>query len=313
MNTFMGQQFVVEPDGHLIPKLNSITTFHTLVLDGGQIHYNNNIAGTIKAATIILNGGSLKSGNAATGRSLIFNSGALAGNGRIDILGNSSGSGTGVVQFGNGVDTTEFSGVFDVHDNGTLDLSAIATNEASFGIRLSGTGCYYNDANVAVATLEIDGEFIRAGTYAYADFSAARQAFLVKTGGTITVLSDPYTAWAKTYALVGGQFGDDDLDGLSNIAEYGLGGNPTNASDIGFVPTFGTASNGFEYVHAERSAPGNGVRYTVEASGALVAPAWTTNGVERIGVGILDAEFNSVTNRVSTELRAVQFIRLKIE
>ena len=45
----------------------------------------------------------------------------------------------------------------------------------------------------------------------------------------------------------------------------------------------------------------------------LVAGSWTTNGVALLGSGVLDAEFNTVTNRVSTEVEDEQFIRLIIE
>ncbi len=311
-NTFAGLSFVVQVGGSLTPKLSSVTTFNTLVLEGGQIHYNNNLSGTVKAATIELNAGSLKSGNATTGRSLVFNSGALAGSGRIDILGNTSASGAGVVRFENGIDTSAFTGVFDVHGNGTLDLSPIPTNKASFGIRLSGSGRYYNDANVAVATLEIDGIPVDAGTYAYTNFSASQQSFLVKTSGTITVLSDPYTAWAHARAVVGGKTDDDDDDGLLNLAEYALGGNPTNSADRGHLPVIETGSDWIDYIHVRHAAK-SAVRYTVEVADDLVAAEWTTNGVEVVGIGVLDAEFNSVTNRISTETEAAQFIRLLLE
>jgi hypothetical protein len=129
----------------------------------------------------------------------------------------------------------------------------------------------------------------------------------------VDVANGLYEQWAAGYSLSQGKTGDDDDDGLSNICEYGLGGNPTNRADRGHLPTFGNASSWFEYVHAERSSANRGVSYAVEVSTNLVLGGWTTSGVETVGIGVLDADFNSVTSRISTDVRSGQFIRLIIE
>jgi len=54
-------------------------------------------------------------------------------------------------------------------------------------------------------------------------------------------------------------------------------------------------------------------KYFVEATDSLVSPSWTTNGVNRVGVGPLDTEFNLVTNRVSMAVKNQQFIWLRIQ
>ena len=72
-------------------------------------------------------------------------------------------------------------------------------------------------------------------------------------------------------------------------------------------------TNYLEYVYAQRNdAAVRGLTYSVECSTNLVSNAWTNGNIEVVGVGILDAEFNSVTNRVpATENQG--FIRLRIE
>ncbi len=129
----------------------------------------------------------------------------------------------------------------------------------------------------------------------------------------IDVPIDAYEQWAEAHSVAGTKADDDDDDGLLNLAEYALGGNPTNPADRGHAPAVGTGSNWFEYVHVKRSAPNSGVTSTVETADDLVSPAWTTNGISIIGTGVLDADFNTVTNRISTEAKNERFIRLLIE
>ena len=66
-----------------------------------------------------------------------------------------------------------------------MNLPAIAT--PTFGVNVSGTGKYANDAVVTLASLVLNGTAFTNGTYTYASFSAAQQAFLLNNGGTITV------------------------------------------------------------------------------------------------------------------------------
>jgi hypothetical protein len=122
-----------------------------------------------------------------------------------------------------------------------------------------------------------------------------------------------YNQWVMSFTLSGGKTGDDDGDGLSNVYEYGLGGNPTNGADIGHIPTFGIRSNGFDYVYARRRAANSGITYTVKVTDSLTPPIWTTNGLEIPEAGILDAEFSVVTNRIPIGTKDKQFIRLTIE
>ena len=134
--------------------------------------------------------------------------------------------------------------------------------------------------------------------------------------------ADDYAAWAADYGLVdlegtGAMTADPDGDWADNLAEYGLGGNPTNNVDQGLVPTSRLledgGSNWLEYVYFERSDKAAlGLDYYAERGLDLVAAAWTNSGIVAAGSGILNANFNAVTNRIATDAEGQQFIRLRV-
>lgn len=135
--------------------------------------------------------------------------------------------------------------------------------------------------------------------------------------------ADDYAVWAAGYGLpdpngTGALAADPDGDWVDNLAEYGLGGNPTNSGDQGHVPTSRWLADGgtnwLEYVCYERSDKvALGLDYYPERSLDLVFPGWTNSGIVVAGTGTLDADFNTVTNRISTESEGNQFVRLRIE
>ena len=112
---------------------------------------------------------------------------------------------------------------------------------------------------------------------------------------------------------------DPDGDRLNNLAEYSTGGNPTNRNDQGNAPASqvvpaGGGANWFEYVHFEHADKNAlGLIYSIEQSPDLVSPAWTSTGIMVVGTGILNAEFNAVTNRIAAESEDSQFLRLRVE
>jgi hypothetical protein len=132
----------------------------------------------------------------------------------------------------------------------------------------------------------------------------------------INVVQSAYAVWANQYKLLQGPAGNADGDRLSNLGEFALGGNPTNSSDLGYPITCGLKSTGgtnwIEYVYPKRSDPNSGLLYYLELATNLVTPVWTNAGYTVVGTGPLASGFLSVTNRIETNLKAQQFIRLKI-
>jgi hypothetical protein len=129
--------------------------------------------------------------------------------------------------------------------------------------------------------------------------------------------SSAYGRWAGDYRLIGGSNDDDDRDGLGNLYEFGLGGNPTNPADLGHVPTFGInrdeSTSWMEYIYARQSAADSGLLYNLELTDNLVSNVWTNAGYTVIGSGPFTTGFDAVTNRIESAVQSRQFIRLIIE
>jgi hypothetical protein len=158
------------------------------------------------------------------------------------------------------------------------------------------------------------------GVYAHATFAAPTAWHGTKIEAFSAVIGlDRYAAWVSGWGLGGIDTlpeADAEPDGLNNLGEYALGGNPTNGSDWGHVPVFGTygenGTNWVEYVYARRrDAASRGLNYSVETTTNLVSAVWSTNNVTEVDSGIIDSDFESVTNRIP--LDAAGFLRLMIE
>jgi hypothetical protein len=204
--TFYGQLFEIQTGGQLRNNGARQTLFmQNLTLDGGLLMNYANAGFTIDLGgkTLTLNSGVLKTGDNNDTRNLTVINAALAGSGTIAVNGLSGGFGSSVI-LDSTVTTKGFSGIFSVSDYGVLDLSAISTADASFGITVSGTGVYKNDASVALTSLIVDGMAFDEGTYTYADFvTAGKGAFIGDNGGTITVIPEPATLGLFTVSSVG--------------------------------------------------------------------------------------------------------------
>ena len=120
--------------------------------------------------------------------------------------------------------------------------------------------------------------------------------------------------WAAGYLPdeIGNSSEDYDDDGLDNITEYGLDGDPTDGTQASAtLPTFTAVGGGFEYIHPERAGDSNLV-YTVETTENLVYSPWAATGYTVGGTEVTGGTLDFVTNSVDT-VADQKFIRLKIE
>jgi hypothetical protein len=124
----------------------------------------------------------------------------------------------------------------------------------------------------------------------------------------------PYETWTTLYNLTGDDAElDADLepDGLNNLMEYALGGNPTN-DDASAVLVDYVDGDHFYYVYDQRTDDAD-LTFTIGTLTDLAGtPTLNTGDIEVVGTPVDNGEFQTVTNR--TEMtESVKFIKLEVE
>jgi hypothetical protein len=122
-----------------------------------------------------------------------------------------------------------------------------------------------------------------------------------------------YAAWSNDYELVEGEYGDDDLDGLVNLYEYGLDGDPTNGTVAPAVLPVYTyvGGNVMQCIHPQRSDDA-GLNYYLELTDALNPAVWTNDGYTVTGIDVTGGTLDYVTNAIDAT-DPEKFIRFIIE
>ena len=129
-----------------------------------------------------------------------------------------------------------------------------------------------------------------------------------------------YEIWAEDNGLTFGDndaYGDDpDSDGMQNLLEYALGADPLVGDAATFLPEYGSSPEGgtnwLNYVYRRRlDHADRGLSYVVSSTLDLVYDP-LTNATMEVGSVALDADYESVTNRVSMEVEPARFMQLKV-
>jgi hypothetical protein len=139
------------------------------------------------------------------------------------------------------------------------------------------------------------------------------------SGGNLDYLDVVQVAVLKGYDLwvtgwgtnIGATTNDFDSDGMNNLYEYGLGGNPTNGLTPTNAPAFTIVGSRGIYVYPKRSDD-DALTYTIETRTNLISGTWTSEGYDVMGTNITGETLNFVTNDVDM-VDAEKYIRLKIE
>ena len=127
-----------------------------------------------------------------------------------------------------------------------------------------------------------------------------------------------YVTWAGNFAGadLSDPTADFDGDGVANLMEYALGGNPTHNDAAAVRPVFQLANDYFIHTHNERTDDPS-LTYTVEWTDDLVNAGgimgWATDGVEFVEESVFSNVLKTVTNQIPTLGKDQQFIHLKIE
>ncbi len=169
--------------------------------------------------------------------------------------------------------------------------------------------------NASYATLGSWGNVEAVGFFADTFYRTLVEGFKVFTGTQLTAME----MWADSEGIYNADAGadaDPDGDGVNNLYEWGLAGDPKNPSNKGQQPKTvgldGTGTN-FVYVYPRLKDADSRPTYTVEEGGNLVYTNWSDQSasypVET--VGLWNAELESVTNMIPTDLD-VKFIKLRI-
>jgi len=145
-----------------------------------------------------------------------------------------------------------------------------------------------------------------------------KASYYVTQFQVIIPASSGFESWVAGYGLSGSPDADADydydLDGLDNLAEYGLGGDPTTKDAAAIVPVAAVVNDAgtdwFYHIHNERTDDPS-LTFTVQANPNLTSGTWATNGVDFVGETGESGGFKTVTNR--TDIGSEEFIRLRIE
>jgi hypothetical protein len=139
-----------------------------------------------------------------------------------------------------------------------------------------------------------------------------------RTFGGVAVLPPGYSAWASPRGVTGAPEDDDDGDGVANLMEFALGGEPTDAGFSGYSPFASQFDEDgiewFAYTYPMRSGSEAGLLYSARVSETLAPGSWTEEGVVMAG-RVRDGfgtGFDAVTVRVAMEGKSRLFIRLVV-
>jgi autotransporter-associated beta strand protein len=202
----------------------------------------------------------------------------------------------GTLRLGNGTSPTNLADSADV----------IVAAGAMLHLDYSGTD--------RIGGLRVDGDALSPGVY------SSSSGFI--TGpGTLTVTTGPpapgYATWAGSngFNLTGGPSGDDDDDGIANVLEYVLGGNPLAASS-GILPTASVSSGNlvftFRRLHASTSDTTQVFQHGTDLSGWTEVPL-VDGGMVDIQPDSPQAGIDTVTITVPQGAAGRIFGRLKVD
>jgi len=205
----------------------------------------------------------------------------------------------------------------------TFTISCDQAGTFEYMITEKGSSTVLNQITFSSSTVVFDGGY--GGLYLWHGEAAGNSPEAVFDDFRLQVLpamdTQSYSAWIDSYPTLGSStsYSDDpDSDNMDNLLEYALGGNPVESDASSILPVGSLVDDGgtnwLEYVYLRRlDAAERGLTYQVQKNGDLLEDGfWNTNDIAETSAA-MNAEFESVTNRISTDVADVQFMKLKVE
>ncbi len=203
----------------------------------------------------------------------------------------------------------------------TFTVSCDQAGTFEYTISEKGSSTVLNQITFSSSTVVFDGGY--GGLYLWHGEAAGNSPEAVFDNFRLQVLpaidTQSYSAWIDLYPTLGSStnYADDpDFDSMDNLLEYALGGNPTNSDASAVLPLGSLVDDGetLEYVYLRRlDAAERGLTYQVKKNGSLLENgSWNTNDITEASAAV-NAEFESVTNRISTDVADIQFMKLNVE
>ena len=141
-----------------------------------------------------------------------------------------------------------------------------------------------------------------------ADFNSIDNVQLLRTGDLPLT---GYDLWASNHSLSGDTNDDPDGDGLSNLAEYVLGRDPTASGDDKKMELVVNGSE-IQILTPVRKDIDSSVSYSYQVRDDLIFGSWSNVSFGTIGTDESDAVINLITNSTPT-IENKKFIRMLIE
>ncbi|QHI69836.1 hypothetical protein [Tichowtungia aerotolerans] len=210
---------------------------------------------------------------------------------------------------------------FVLNDSSSVVMETMNAAELYDNWFTNGATFYLNDT--ASITMQTSGNNIDD----IATYNAA--GHLVINGSTNAVLNVDYTydtetgvlqagsasgfvTWAAGWGVdIGSETNDYDGDLLDNLAEYALGGNPTNALHQGEAFTVSIDGGTLIYEYPQRTGD-PALSYYLETTDNLVSGVWTNDGYSVTGTNVTGNAFDFVTNNIPVD-NLKTFIKLVVE
>lgn len=209
-----------------------------------------------------------------------------------------------------------------LNENFGINFETGNTGSITFGSKLTASGTESAAgiwaAMIANGQLSIDG-IVETDSSQFTITQVGNASTIKLSDGSAQTPTEAFNTWISGFVVADTSMtADPDGDGFSNLAEYALYGDPSDAGIQGQGATIAVAADGgtnwFYYVHYERTDKVDaGLSYTPEVGTDLVNTNWSGSGITAVGSGAGPAGFNAVTNRVSMQDEPQQFMRVKIE